>query len=85
MTRWFQNVPGQLQGAAELLADRLQRSLRESRASRDFVWGLRNGAERWHAAVRQMDPKTSIADILRTRTARADRVGSIWRSHRSIS
>ena len=62
------NVLQQLQLGEELIADGIDVLFRHWQASATVIGRLCTGAERWQAALRQIQAPMNLAEILRART-----------------
>jgi hypothetical protein len=68
MTNTLDNVIHQLQLGEELIASGVDELFRRWLASTHAIGKLCTGAERWQAALRQIQAPVNLADILRART-----------------
>ena len=65
---WFDNAIEQLQLGESLISGSVESLYRGWKASAEAIGKLRTGADRWHAAIREMPVTVNLADILRART-----------------
>ena len=68
MRHALDNVFNQLQLGEELIADGIEVLVRRWQTSATVIGKLCTGAERWQAALRQIQAPMNLADILRART-----------------
>lgn len=68
MSYALDNVLQQLQLGEELIADGIDVLVRRWQASATALGKLCTGAERWQAALRQIQAPVNLAEILRART-----------------
>jgi hypothetical protein len=68
MRHALDNVLNQLQVGEDLIADGIDVLVRRWQASATVLGKLRPGAERWQAALRQIQAPMNLAEILRART-----------------
>lgn len=66
---WFDKALEQLQLGESLIAGGVDGLNRGWQVSAEAIGKLCTGADRWHAAIRQMQVTVNLADILRARTA----------------
>lgn len=66
---WFDKALEQLQLGESLIAGGVDGLYRGWQVSADMLGKLCTGADRWHAAIRQMQATVNLADILRARAA----------------
>jgi hypothetical protein len=64
----LENVLQQFQLGEELIADGIDVLVRHWQASATAIGRLCTGAERWQAALRQIQAPMNLAEILRART-----------------
>jgi len=68
MTHSLENTLRQFQLGEELIAEAVEALIGGWQASTVVIGKLRTGAERWQAAIRQMQAPVNFAEILRART-----------------
>jgi hypothetical protein len=68
MRHALNNVLNQLELGEELIADGIDVLVRRWQASATVIGKLCTGAERWQAALRQIQAPMNLAEILRART-----------------
>jgi hypothetical protein len=66
---WFDKAIEQLQLSESLISGGVDNVYRGWKASAQVIGKLCTGADRWHAALREMQATVNLADILRARTA----------------
>jgi hypothetical protein len=65
---WFDKALEPLQLGESLIFDSVDGLYRGWKASAEAIGKLCTGADRWHAALREMQATVNLADILRART-----------------
>jgi hypothetical protein len=70
MTHSLQNTLRQFQLGEELFDGAVDGLIRGWQASTVVIGKLRTGAERWQAAIRQMQAPVNLAEILRAQSKR---------------
>jgi hypothetical protein len=68
MDHWLDNTLRRLQIGETLLASGVEGLFRGWKASTEVIGKLRTGADRWHAAIREIHTQVDLADILRRRS-----------------
>jgi hypothetical protein len=68
MIHSLEKTLGQFQVGEELLAEAVDVLVRGWNASSVVVGKLRTGADRWQAAIREIQAPVNLAEILRART-----------------
>jgi len=68
MSHWLENSLQHLQLGEALIAGAVGGLMHGLHAPAEFLGQICTGAERWHAALREIQAPVSLADILRTRT-----------------
>jgi hypothetical protein len=69
MDHWIDSTRRRLQIGEALLVGGVDGLFRGWKASTQVLGKLRTGADRWHAAIREIHTQVSLADILRRRTS----------------
>jgi hypothetical protein len=66
---WFDKALEQLQIGESLITGSVEGLYRGWKVSAEAIDKLCTGADRWHAAFREMQVNVNLADIVRARTA----------------
>jgi hypothetical protein len=67
MNHWLHNSLEHVQLGEALIAGSVEGIVRGLQAQAEVIGKLCTGAERWHAAIRQIQPSLNLADIFRAR------------------